>query len=378
MNRSTAQGSIAQARRPGAVTEPSDSDFAPTATLPVLRLRAAMLDWLRQFFREHGYWEVETPLLSHDVCVDAWLEPFRVPGELSGEQTTYLQTSPEFGMKRLLAAGADSIFQITRAFRQEESGRLHNPEFTIVEWYCVGTTYHDQMDFVEELAGGFQEALWQFQELPRQDDVLAGGCSHAVDSLPDPRRLPAIARPISRLTYAEAFARALGESVLSLPTERLAKIAVEREIGFPQSLRADDRDGWLNLLFLEMVEPMLAEEQAVFVCDYPASQAALARIRSDDPPVAERFELYLRGLEICNGYQELTDPAELQRRFAVQTEKRRRDGRPDLPVHSRLIDAMQSGLPDCSGVALGFDRLLLALLGGNSLDEVMAFPFSRA
>ncbi len=357
-----------------------NQDFGPTASLSVLRLRANMLDWVRGFFREQGYWEVETPLLSRDVCVDAWLEPYCVPGQKGAAGgPMYLQTSPEFGMKRLLAAGAEPIFQITRAFRQEECGPLHNPEFTIVEWYQAGGTYQQQMRFVERLTVGFQAALQRFQAVQRAPGDAVG------QSLPDgpPRHgqgkpVPTVSSPIPRLTYEEAFISAMGEPVLSLSADQLARLADERGVVAPHSLADDDRDGWLDLLFLEFVEPMLAERQAVFVCDYPDTQAALARVRPGSPPVAERFELYLQGVEICNGYQELTDPDELRRRFAVQSEQRRREGRPPLPRESRLLEAMDAGLPECAGVALGFDRLLMTLLGAAALDKVLAFPFPRA
>ncbi len=375
---------------------PGDQAYGPTASLSVLRLRADMLNWVRGFFREQGYWEVETPLLSRDVCIDAWLEPYCVPGsdggpcdDATGDSARvgplYLQTSPEFGMKRLLAAGAKSIVQITRAFRQEECGPLHNPEFTIIEWYQAGGTYPQQMQFVERLTVGFQSALRRFRTAPRASGDAADLSLPEGRSLPDgtscrgrDKPVPAVSSPFGRLTYEEAFVTAMGEAVLSLSADQLARLAVARGIVSPRSLGADDRDGWLDLLFLEFVEPMLAEREAVFVCDYPDTQAALARIRPGDPPVAERFELYLQGVEICNGYQELTDPGELRRRFAGQSEKRRREGRPPLPRESRLLKAMDSGMPESAGVALGFDRLLMILLGAERLDEVLAFPFHRA
>jgi lysyl-tRNA synthetase class 2 len=350
---------------------PDDSDFGPTASLEMLRLRADMLDWLRGFFRTHGYWEVETPLLSHDVCVDAWLEPFRVPTETTGTgDLMYLQTSPEFGMKRLLTAGADAIFQITRAFRLEENGRLHNPEFTIVEWYRVGGTYWDQMAFVEQLVTEFGVHL-AGRCRQRASDSTSGECG-------PPAIRTYLPRPFTRMTYDEVFARALGQTVLLSTASELVELARARQIAAPRSLEPDDRDGWLNLLFAEVVEPMLAREEAMFIIDYPASQAALACLRAENPPVAERFELFLRGVEICNGYQELTDPEELRQRFAAQSQLRARAGRPPLPTDSRLLQAMDAGLPECAGVSLGFDRLLMTFSGARSVDAVLAFPFDRA
>ncbi len=347
------------------------SDFRPTARLPVLRLRAEMLDWLRQFFRRQGYWEVETPVLSHDVCVDAWLEPFRVdPGESRGDSPLYLQTSPEFGMKRLLAAGADAIFQITRAFRQEEVGPLHNPEFTIVEWYRVGDTYLQQMDLVEQLTVEFDEHMeTAVRTIEGLREILDGRTKRC------PGRR---SRPFERLTYDEAFRQVVGEGVMSKSVSDLKRMAGERCLEAPTSLRDDDRDGWLNLLLAEVIDPWLAERGALFVHDYPASQSALATVRQADPPVAERFELYVDGIEICNGYQELTDAHELRRRQSEHSRLRRQEGLPCLPEESRLLDAMGAGLPACAGVALGFDRLLLTGAGLSELRDVIPFPIERA
>lgn len=336
----------------------SSNDFLPTASLTVLRRRAELLTWLRGFFRRHGYWEVQTPLLSHDVCIDAWLEPFSVP--LSSDtgpsaSAAFLQTSPEFAMKRMLAAGADAIFQITSSFRQGEAGPLHSAEFTIVEWYRTGDSYHDQMQFTEELVTGFLEAARDVAD-----------------------QSPPLQRPIPRLTYDEAFLLACGSRVLELSTTSIRDLAAQKQVTAPASLAEADRDGWLNLLLAEVVEPHLQKQQAVFLYDYPASQAALARIRADDPPVAERFELYLQGIELCNGYQELTDANELRRRFDRQSEIRTQAGLPSLPQTSRLLKAMDAGLPECSGVALGFDRLLMIALSRETIADVIAFPFDRA
>lgn len=343
-----------------------ESDPRPTAALPILRIRAEMLEWTRKFFGQHGYWEVETPLLSHDVCVDAWLEPFRVEVGTDGRtQNMYLQTSPEFGMKRLLAAGADAIFQVTRAFRQEECGPLHNPEFTIVEWYRVGDTYHQQMDLVEQFVLGFHQHASQtglsIERLTASEQM--GQCFNT---------------PFNRMTYEEAFRQATGQSVLAMSAPELQSIARSCDIHGPASLEDDDRDGWLNLILSERVEPMLAAQGAVFLYDYPASQAALSRISDHNPAVAERFELYIRGIEICNGYQELTDARELKDRQSEQAERRRQARLPALPEDNRLIQTLEQGLPECAGVALGFDRILMSAFRMTSLRDVMAFPLERA
>ena len=324
------------------------ADHGPTASLDVLRERAELLTAVRQYFRDKGYWEVETPILSHDVVVDAHLDPFVV--EEPGREF-FLQTSPEFGMKRLLAAGADAIFQITRAFRRNERGRLHNPEFTIVEWYRVGDSYHHQMAEVEGLV---------------RSVLNSSGCSSSGE-LRD--------TAFARLTYDDAFHRAIGCGVLEKSPAQLLGLASQHKVTIPSGLDINDRDSLLNLLLAELVEPTLGKTQPEFLYDYPASQAALARSRDE---IAERFELYIDGIELCNGYQELTDADELASRNLRQAEVRTVNGHRQLPVRSRLIDAMHTGLPDCSGVAMGFDRLAMIALRAESIDDVIPFPFERA
>jgi lysyl-tRNA synthetase class 2 len=355
------------------MTARDPDSFQPTPSLERLQLRSKLLDFTRAFFRARGLWEVETPLLSRDVVVDAYLEPFVTRSDSGAEcrpaspaNELFLQTSPEFGMKRLLAAGASDIFQLTRSFRRGEIGRLHNPEFTILEWYRTGSSYHDQMAFVEEFISAFFGETERLEHAGRQ-----GQPPHRVPTGPLPR-------PFPRSTYDELFRRTLGTGVLGKTAVELAELARREGIEPPPGLARDDVDGWLNLLLALKAEPELSREPAMFLYDYPAGQAALARIRTDDPPVAERFELYLSGLEICNGYQELTDPQELRERIAVQQALRLREGSRPLPPESRLLAAMEAGLPECSGVALGFDRLMMAAVGAQSLAEVIAFPIDRA
>ncbi|MCA9114404.1 MAG: EF-P lysine aminoacylase GenX [Planctomycetaceae bacterium] len=338
-------------------------DWRPAASLKMLQLRSRMRTWLREYFTSRGYWEVDTPVLSQDIVVDAWLNPFSIqlpsaiPGSQSAaadRQTLYLQTSPEFAMKRLMAAGAEAIFQLGPAFREGESGRWHNPEFTLLEWYRTGTTYRQQMEFTEDLVCGF---------LARCHEELATKAEIPV-------------RPFPRLTCQTAFQQATGAPVLELTVPELAELA--RQVlpaGSPEM--GDDRNGWLNLLLAERVEPQLARQPAVFLLDYPDTQAALARIRRETPPVAERFELYLGGIEICNGYQELLDPVELRERNRQQNAVRQQSGNARLPEDSRLLHAMEAGLPECSGVALGFDRLLALATGSRGIAEVLPFPLDR-
>ena len=321
------------------------------ALLENLRRRANLLGSVREFFAQRNFWEVDTPLLSRDVCVDQWLDPFSVRVE---KIEMYLQTSPEFAMKRLLCSGADNIFQLTRSFRQDEQGPLHNPEFTILEWYRCGDDHHAQMDFVESLI-----------RFLHQQAIERG---YPAKPIPD--------QPFKRLTYDAAFEEFTGRAVLNLSLSELQTLLSEHH-GNPRSAGLD-RDQLLNSLLAHMVEPRLKSLGAVFIYDYPASQAALARIRPADPPVAERFELYLHGIEICNGYHELTDSAELRERMHSQNEKRRTRGKPPLPINSHLLSAMTDGLPPCAGVALGVDRLIMHCLGEETIAEVIPFPFDSA
>jgi lysyl-tRNA synthetase class 2 len=345
---------------------PDRKNWKPTAAMTTLKRRAALAKVVRDFFDGSGYVEVETPVLSDDIVVDAWLEPFVVPAKVdkaANEVDRFLQTSPEFAMKRLLAAGATAIWQMTRAFRRGERGPLHNPEFTIVEWYRVGDTHRDQMKVVEELTRLiFRRAGEWSSETENFDDRLASR----------------IERPFEAISYDEAFARHAGVTVLSLSSTELRELSRDKAVNVPGSLSSDDRDGWLNLLLSELVEPHLGRDAPTFLYDYPASQAALAKVRQDDPPVAERFELYIDGIELCNGYHELTDAEELEGRIRDQSLIREHEGRVALPQESHLLDAMRAGLPECAGVALGFDRLVMLALGARSIDDVIAFPFDRA
>lgn len=329
-------------------------DFRPTTTLDVLRLRAKLLAFTRRFFDEAGYFEVDTPILSHERVIDPNIEPFVVPW--SASERLFLQTSPEFAMKRLLASGADAIYQLGKVFRYGELGRLHNPEFTMLEWYRVGDTHHEQMDFVEKFVTAFAS------EVGRQ-------------SASSPQLSALITQPFERLTYDQAFERHAGSKVLSRPTHEIEALARRLGVSAPESLLPEDRDGWLNLLLAERVEPHLGHDRPTFVFDYPASQAALARVRGEgQTAVAERFELYVHGIELCNGYHELTDAAALRARIrhdASATEK-------FIPEPVRLLAAMESGLPASSGVALGFDRLLMLSLGHDSVRQVIPFPLEIA
>ncbi|MDA1164680.1 MAG: EF-P lysine aminoacylase EpmA [Planctomycetota bacterium] len=346
--------------------------FLPTATIETLQLRAKLIASLREFFSAHGYWECETPILSRDVIVDANLDPF-VTNDISGPPL-YLQTSPEAGMKRLLAAGATAIVQITRVMRRGEIGRLHNPEFSMVEWYRVGDDHHDQMSFVEKLVRSFfaeSRQLLQHPWKPLNNLELPTQC-------------------FERLTYDEAFERFAGSRVLHLSSAEICQLAKENNVEVPAGLALEDRDGWLNLLLAEVVEPQLGRLSPQFVYDYPASQAALARVRRDDfslsnaeatadsRAVAERFELYIQGIELCNGYHELTDVDEFVERSKSENQQNDSSFPQQLPQVTFLEQAMREGMPDCSGVALGLDRLVMLALGHHTVSDVIAFPGERA
>ena len=323
-------------------------DFPPSAAWPVLRLRAELLRRVRAFFDERGFLEVETPILSADVVVDRHLDPFSTvlcddPRRPEAGRRLWLQTSPEFHMKRLLAAGAAAIYQTSRVFRNAEQGPLHNPEFTMLEWYRRGDGLQEGMQLLDDLC----QAL------------LNRG-------------------PADRLTYAEAFQRHVGLEPHTSTVHDLAEAVAAAGIAVPESLSRDDRDAWLDLLLVERVQPSLGQVRPLILYDYPASQAALAQVRAGPPPVAERFELYVAGIELANGYHELLDAAVLRERNRTSNALRQADGKPALPEESRLLAAMEAGMPACSGTALGFDRLVMLAAGAESLAEVLAFPIDRA
>lgn len=328
------------------------ADWQPRATWQMLARRASLLRDVREFFDQEDFLEVETPLLSRDVTVDRHLDPFVTAladdAASSPSERLYLQTSPEFAMKRLLAAHGKAIYQITRAFRRGEVGTLHNPEFTIVEWYRPG----DGREAGVALLSRLLERLL--------------GCE-----------------ALGEVSYRDAFLRHASVDPLTAPVEQFRAVLLDRGIAPPASLSLADRDGWLELLLVELVEPHLGKSTTgrlapVVLHDYPASQAALARISHANPLVAERFELYINGIELANGYVELLDAEVLVERNKAQNLARAQAGKSQLPEQSRLLDAMRAGLPSCTGVALGLDRLLMLATGATTLADVLAFPIERA
>lgn len=318
------------------------SEWLPSASTESLAARAELLQALRQFFCDRGVMEVETPLLSQGTVPDAGIDVFRLPGA-GDEPDRYLQTSPESAMKRLLAAGSGDIFQICKAFRQGEAGRHHNPEFTLLEWYRVGWDHAALMREVAELLGtvlnldGWQ--VWPYRAL---------------------------------------FVELLGVDPLdeqaSLTT--LTDLAQSRIGSVPEGL---DRDAVLDLLMSHCVEPGISDWGVVFITDFPPSQAAMARsIFVGDADVAARFECYVNGKELANGYWEQTDADALAAQLQAENTRRRQRGLPERPIDERLLAAHCHGLPDCAGVALGVDRVLASILGNARLADVVSFDWDGA
>lgn len=319
------------------------TSWRPSAGLDTLRWRARCVARVRDFFAARGVWEVETPLLSAAAATDPGLNALSSRVAVSRPHRRYWHTSPEFPMKRLLAAGSGPIYQICHAFRDGELGRLHNPEFTLLEWYRPGYDEWHLMDELEELLGTL---------------------------------LPSVAGA-QRLSYREAFAGRLGLDPLTADAESCRRCCLDQDLTVAAPATAG-RDFWLDLLMSHVIGPGLGRGAPCFVYDYPASQAALARLTPGPPAVAARFELYLNGVEVANGFHELADAGEQAERFEADLRQRRRAGLECPPVDTRLLAALRAGLPDCAGVAVGLDRLLMLAAGAQSLDQVMAFPWPIA
>jgi lysyl-tRNA synthetase class 2 len=302
-----------------------------TDRLENLQRRSELLCKLREFFYNRKFVEVETPLLSNEVIPELHIEP-------PSFNNSFLQASPELHMKRLLAEGMHATFQATRSFRAGEIGTLHNPEFTIVEWYRTDDDMNSGMQLLDELM-------------------------QTVVGTP----------PAIHTTYAAAFEKTLGINPHTASCAELAECAGSHNIA-AEGIRTDDHDEWLNLLLATKIEPTLGLTAPELLFEYPASQASLAKtIKRDGIEVAERFELYWRGVELANGYHELTDAAELRRRFVEVNAARVADNRPPLPLPESLLAAMERGLPASTGCALGFDRLVMLALGAKQIADVMAF-----
>ena len=314
-------------------------NWRPGATNSSLRQRAELLKDIRRFFDSRGVLEVETPLLAAAPVTDPHIQALAVPHPC-GDGQLWLQTSPEYAMKRLLAADLGAIYQICKAFRKDEAGSRHNPEFTLLEWYRPG----------------FDLAQLQAEAL----DLLAMALGQ---------------RPHEVLSYAAAFQCYLQIDISNVDDATL----VAKASAYGDWPEQADRSDCLDFLFATAIEPQLGRDVFTVICDYPAAQAALAQTHIDEhgQQVASRFELYVDGIELANAYHELLDADEHRCRFQADLAQRRNMGLDAVPVDEALLAALDAGLPACSGIALGLDRLLMIKLGASSIDEVLAFSLPR-
>jgi lysyl-tRNA synthetase class 2 len=311
--------------------------WRPTASSVRLKARANLLKTIRSYFSDRHVMEVETPLISSAGNTDPEINSIRT------DDGSYLRTSPEFALKRLLSNGCGDIYELGRVFRAGESGRYHNPEFTMLEWYRVGFSYHRLMDEVSDLVRVCGQGI--FEQWTEQ-----------------------------RFSYQQLFLNYLDLDPFTADIPALSAAAKRNGIDDIEL----ERKQWLDLLISLVIQPALPGNKLTFVYDFPSDHAALAQIRAGTPPVAERFELYLGHTELANGYQELTDGGEQRRRFEADNAKREKRGQAVYQIDHRLIAALEHGMPECAGVALGVDRLLMAIEDCQSLNDVTAFPFSRA
>ncbi len=315
----------------------NNGGWQPACPMDVLAKRAEMLRQIRLFFADRHVMEVDTPLLCSTTATDPHLASIAVPLPEGG--TRFLQTSPEFPMKRLLAAGSGAIYQIAHAFRQGERGQRHNPEFSMLEWYRPGMSEFDLMDEVEALV------------------AVAG-----------------VKLPVHRYSYQALFQTFAGLDPFAETDARLTRQAMALS-GLSES-DVTDRDVALDVILTHGIEPEINALGLVFVYHFPASQAALAKVTEvAGLRVAQRFELYVRGMELANGYNELVDGDEQQARFEMDVARRSTLGLPPVPVDERLCSALRAGLPACAGVAMGLDRLLMAVADASRIEDVLAFPF---
>ncbi|HEY2344571.1 MAG TPA: EF-P lysine aminoacylase EpmA [Xanthomonadaceae bacterium] len=323
-----------------------NAGWRPAAGIEALRLRARLYAMVRNFFAERDVLEVETPILSQAGNTDPNIQSFTsgFSGHVkAGARERWLRTSPEFPLKRLLAAGIGDCYELGRVFRNGEAGRRHNPEFTMLEWYRVG---------------------WDHRRLMREAAELVLAALALVGR----------GARVRETTYRELFLDALALDPLRVDDAQLR----EAMQGFAIDPQGLGRDDWLDLLLTHRIQPHVPADELLIVHDYPASQCALAKIRAEDPPVAERFELYLGSVELANGYHELTDAVEQRARFERDRAMRALRGDALPPLDEHLLAALEHGLPVCAGVALGVERLLAALLDADAIASVLAFPFERA
>lgn len=321
----------------------ANSSWLPTANISALQTRAKIFQSIRNFFAHREVLEVETPVVARFGVTDPHIVTMQVL--LNNKEKYYLQTSPEYAMKRLLAAGSGSIYQICRAFRGGDIGSLHNPEFTMLEWYRLGYDHFQLMDEVDALLQIVLQSL-----------------------------------PAKRITYRALFMQHLALDPHITSIAELKNCINANNIACSNAILADATvDDLLNILFAVCIEPKLIGALPWLVYDYPASQAALAKISEvDGIPIAERFEVYYQGMELANGYHELTDPAQQLIRFTQDQAIRVQLNKPIMEADDRLLAALEFGLPACAGVAMGLDRLIMLAIGAKTIQAVMAFPIDRA
>ncbi len=314
-------------------------------SLSLAQYRAGLLQKIRNYFLQQGVLEIETPILSAGISLDAHIDVFSANyfsngySANAGEQKFYLQTSPEYHMKRLLCQGFPDIYQMSKVFRNGEKGQRHNPEFTLLEWYRRGYSIDALMDEVAAIC---------FLALGKKE--------------------------ILKKTYQEIFLEYLQVDPLELGKEELLHVAVKSGLNIPAELSLDKTDV-LNFLLTHKIEEALPHDALCFVYEYPAEQACLAKLCFHNNKVAERFEVYYKGVELCNGYGELADAREYRRRFQEENIKRKILKKPILPLDENFLEALQLGLPECAGVALGVDRLCMLGGGQNDLKMVLSFPW---
>ncbi len=317
----------------------------PTLSVDNAKKRADLIHRIRSFFHDRNVLEVETPVVSRasglDPYIDVYCSEHGIDGSEAPKENVYLSTSPEFFMKRMLASGYPSIFQLCKAFRNGEVGSIHNPEFTILEWYRVDMP--------------FRELIQETVDLVNE---LKSFGTHSV------------------ITYTEAFEKYLSVNPFDLTIDTCKSLCITQNL--PQ-IESDSIDEWLIYLLSQCIEPHLGIEGPEVLTEYPANQAALAQtfINASGNKVAKRFELYINGVELCNGYEELTDPVEQRRRFDADSESRKNMHKNPLQRDQLFLDALEAGLPACSGVAVGVDRLIMLILGETELSKVLAFPFDH-
>ncbi len=310
--------------------------------ITTLKDRAHMLEAARRFFKERNVLEVDCPIVTSSASVDAHID--LIPSTDASGETRYLHSSPEYGMKRLLAEGIGDIYQLSHVFRQGEYGHKHNPEFMMAEWYRIGFSFDDlikeTLDFIRLFLG---------------------------------------ALPASQITYRDVFKKFLGIDYVTATNKDLYEFLSEREIAVDRSVLEEGKDALLNVILGTLIEPYLGKNELTVLAYYPSSQAALAQTKwHEEELVAERFEVYYQGTELANGYHELANAIEQRRRFIEANEMRVQMGKQLLPLDENFLSALQKGLPDCCGVAVGFDRLMMLRHCKININEVIPFDWESA